>query len=94
MFLMSSWTFAVFLFAADRELPRPLIIPCSILIWVTVVMILRVYAMWFQSTTVLCILLFVYALQVVTSTVFIAIYNDPDTYFPGTSRAKFTPLGK
>ncbi|KAI9571034.1 hypothetical protein HD554DRAFT_2327125 [Boletus coccyginus] len=48
------------------------------------VMILRVYAMWFQSTTVLCILLFVYALQVVTSTVFIAIYNDPDTYFPVT----------
>ena len=84
MFLTSLWTFAVFLFAADRQLLFPLVILCSILIWVTVVMILRVYAIWNQCITILYILLFVYALQVVTTIVFIAIYNDPDTYFPGT----------
>ncbi|KAF8435744.1 hypothetical protein L210DRAFT_2505713 [Boletus edulis BED1] len=49
-----------------------------------VVMILRVYAMWNRSRTILFILLFFYALQIISSVVFDGIYENPDTYFSVT----------
>ena len=87
MFLVSLWAFAVFLSAADRELPCPLTLSSSILLWVTVMMILRVYAMWNRSNSILCLLLFIYAVQTITTVLFIGTYNTPDTYFSGMSRA-------
>ncbi|KAF8452874.1 hypothetical protein L210DRAFT_2061202 [Boletus edulis BED1] len=45
------------------------------------VMILRVYAMWNRSRTILCVLSLIYVLQVVTSIVFNGIYNNPATDF-------------
>ncbi|KAF8552119.1 hypothetical protein OG21DRAFT_174615 [Imleria badia] len=47
-------------------------------------MILRVYAMWNLSRTILWVLLFIYVLQIVTTVVFVGIYNNPDTYFSVT----------
>lgn len=48
-------------------------------------MILRVYAMWNQSKWVLSILLFLFVPQVVTSFVFVGIYDTPNTYLSGMS---------
>lgn len=48
-------------------------------------MILRVYAMWNRSRTILYVLLFIFVLQIVTTVVFVGIYNNPNTYFSGTS---------
>lgn len=40
-----------------------------LLIYITVVMILRVHAMWNRSKTILAILLFIYVLQIIVSIV-------------------------
>ncbi|KAH0835530.1 hypothetical protein J3R83DRAFT_9222, partial [Lanmaoa asiatica] len=76
---MSEWTLLIFLSAADCELLHPLI-PFLQLISITVVMILRVYAMWHRSKRVLWILLFIYVPLVIISFVFQGIYNTPTTY--------------
>ena len=87
MFLVCLWAFAVFLSATDRELPSPLILSSSNFFLVTVVMILRVYAMWNRSNSILCLLLFIYVVQTITTVIFIGTYNTPDTHFSGMSRA-------
>ena len=51
-------------------------------------MLLRVYTMWNRSRTILYVLLFVYALQVIDSVVLPAIYNSSNTYFTRTSQLK------
>jgi len=66
LFLVSCWTFPVFICAAD------------------LVMILRVYAMWNRSRTILSILLFFFMLQVIVSVVLPAIYNSSGFYFTAT----------
>ncbi|KAF8131832.1 hypothetical protein EV363DRAFT_1164341 [Boletus edulis] len=44
-------------------------------------MILRVYAMWNRSRTILFILLFIYVPQIIIVVVVDGIYNNPNTYF-------------
>ena len=51
---------------------------------ITVVMILRVYAMWNRSKMILCLLLFIYVPQVIVSFVFAGLYNT-GTYLSGMS---------
>ncbi|KAF8126691.1 hypothetical protein EV363DRAFT_1347117 [Boletus edulis] len=70
----------MFLSATDREQLHLVIVSFSMLISVIVVMILRVYAMWSRSRTILYILLFIWVVQVVTTAVFNGIYNNPGTY--------------
>ena len=53
------------------------------LIYISVVMILRVYAMWDQSRIILGILLFVYVPQVIVSVVWEGIYNNPNKTLSG-----------
>ncbi|KAF8126721.1 hypothetical protein EV363DRAFT_1173548 [Boletus edulis] len=43
-------------------------------------MILRVYAMWNRSRTILSILLFIYVLQTVVAVVLDGVYNNPNTH--------------
>ena len=50
---------------------------------ITVVMILRVYAMWSRSKWILSILLFIYVPQVIVSFILAGIYYNPNTYFLG-----------
>lgn len=52
-------------------------------------MILRVYAMWNRCKTILFTLLFIHALQIITTVIFIGLHNDPDTYFSGMSELKY-----
>lgn len=52
---------------------------------ITVVMILRVYAMWNRSNRILSVLLFIYVPQVIISFIFAGIYYNPNTFFPGMS---------
>ena len=51
-------------------------------------MILRVYAMWDRSKTILCVLLFIYIVQTITSALYAAIFINPNTYLSGVSRAR------
>ncbi|KAF8452878.1 hypothetical protein L210DRAFT_2061691 [Boletus edulis BED1] len=44
------------------------------------VMILRVYAIWGRSKTILCILLFIYVLTGITAIVLVGIYDNPNIY--------------
>ncbi|KAF8437126.1 hypothetical protein L210DRAFT_2356074 [Boletus edulis BED1] len=48
-------------------------------------MILRVYAMWNQSRTILCVLLLVYIIQTLVTVVFEGIYTNPNTHFSVTT---------
>ncbi|KAF8119518.1 hypothetical protein EV363DRAFT_1382721 [Boletus edulis] len=43
-------------------------------------MILRVYAMWSRSRTVLCVLLSIYTIQTIITVVLYGVYNSPNTY--------------
>ena len=53
----------------------------------TVMMILRVYAMWSQSKRILCVLLLIYVSQVIMSFVFTGIFDtgSSKTYVSGMS---------
>ena len=55
---------------------------------ITVVMILRVYAIWNQSKKILYTILFIYVPQVMISFIFTGIYDNPNTYFHGMSSAE------
>ncbi|KAF8122304.1 hypothetical protein EV363DRAFT_1182981 [Boletus edulis] len=48
-------------------------------------MILRVYAMWNRSRTILCVLLLVYIVQTIITIVFEGIYDNPYTRLPVTT---------
>ena len=69
------WGFLLFLNVADCEL-------LFCVFWLpliaihTVVMLLRVYAMWNRSKWILYLLLFVYVPQVIVSLVFAGFYNN------------------
>ena len=52
---------------------------------ITVVMILRVYAMWNRSKRVLYGLLFIFVPQVIVSLTFTAIYGSNNIYYLGMS---------
>jgi hypothetical protein len=52
-------------------------------------MILRVYAMWNRSRTILFVLLFIYIVQTISSGLYAAIYINPNTYLSGTSWARW-----
>ena len=56
---------------------------------ITVVMILRVYAMWNRSKRVLYGLLFIFVPQVIVSLTFTAIYGSNNIYYLGMSWAGF-----
>ena len=51
-------------------------------------MVLRVYAMWNRSKTVLGILLCLYVTQTITAFTFAGIYNTPGPYFSGMFQAE------
>ena len=52
-------------------------------------MILRVYAMWNQSKSILWILLlFIYMPQTIVTLVIAGIYDNPNTYLSGVSYDK------
>ena len=59
-----------------------------LLICITVVMVLRVYAMWNRSRAILGILLFVYVPQIIISVVWEGIYNNPGGNLSGMFRAR------
>ena len=48
-------------------------------------MILRVYAMWGQSRTILRVLLFIFGVETILGVVFMAVYINPNTYLSGMS---------
>ena len=52
-------------------------------------MILRVYAMWSRSRTILRVLLFIYIVQTISCVVYAVVYINPNTYLSGTSRARW-----
>ena len=79
------WSFLIFLNAADRESPFRLFPFPPTIIEITVVMILRVYAMWNRSKGVLCLLLFIYVPQAVVTLLVVGIYNT-GTYLSGMSQ--------
>lgn len=87
---MAVWTFAVFLSAADCEFNVAIfskLTPQWISI-ITVMMIIRVYAMWNKSRTVLRVLLSIYVVQTILSVVVVGVYIHPVTYLSGMSRAR------
>lgn len=88
MLVVGDWGYMLFLAAADRVLPYSLAWCPSALTHITVVMILRVYAMWNRSRIILCILLFFFVPQVVVSAVWEGIYNNPHGPLSGMFRAK------
>jgi hypothetical protein len=51
-------------------------------------MILRVYAMWNRSRTILCVLLFIYIVQTISFVTYAGISFNPNTYLSGTSWAR------
>ncbi|KAF8552658.1 hypothetical protein OG21DRAFT_100651 [Imleria badia] len=82
--LMMCWGFPIFLAAADCKFISTLIsFPLTIPL-ITVVMILRVHAMWNQSKWILSALLFIYVPQVILSFVFSGIYYNPNTFLSVT----------
>jgi len=54
----------------------------------TVVMILRVYAMWNKSRRILAILLFIYVPEIMVSIIWECVYNNPDGDLSGMFRAQ------
>jgi len=87
IFLVCSWAFPVFLAAADRKLLLHTMLLLSFTISITVVMILRVYALWARSRKILGILLFIYVPQIISAFVFTGVYDNPDTHFSGMSQS-------
>jgi energy-coupling factor transporter transmembrane protein EcfT len=53
---------------------------------VTVVMVLRVYAMWYQSKIIIRVLLCIYIPGVIIAFTFAGIYNTPGAYLSGVSQ--------
>jgi len=88
MLVVGDWGYMLFLAAADRELQYSLAYFPSAPTHITVVMILRVYAMWDRSRIIFGILLFFYVPQVVVSAVWEGIYNNPGGTLSGMLRAK------
>lgn len=86
--LVTVWGYVIFTNTADRKLLSPLDSFSWTMISITVIMILRVYAMWSRSKRILWVLLFAYAPQVIISFGFTGIYENPNTYISGTSRAE------
>ncbi|KAH0836814.1 hypothetical protein J3R83DRAFT_8579, partial [Lanmaoa asiatica] len=84
MYLVAQWAFQIFLTVADRELLHLLTLFPPTLISITVVMILRVYAMWNRSKWILWVLLFIHVSQVIVSSLFAGIYYNPNTYISVT----------
>ena len=60
----------------------------SLLTCTTVVMILRVHAMWSRSRIILVILLFVYVPTIAVSIVWEGIYSNPGKTLSGMFRAQ------
>lgn len=58
------------------------------LTYITVVMILRVYAMWDQSKIILGILLLFYVPQIIVSVFWEVMYNNPNGTLSGMFWAK------
>ena len=87
-YLVACWEFPIFLNAADCALLYPSTSFPPFVIGITVVMILRVYAMWNQSKRILWALLFIYAPQVIVSFVFTGIYDNLNTHLSGMSRVE------
>ena len=48
-------------------------------------MILRVYAMWDQSKSIIWILLLIYVPQMIVTLVVAGVYENPNTYIIGVS---------
>ena len=84
-----AWTFLIFLNTADCELLFHLCPSSQTKLSITVLMILRVYAMWNRSKWILYLLLFVFVPQVIVASVFAAVYNS-STYLSGMSWINFT----
>ena len=87
MMWIISWAFLIFINIADCELLFRLS-PMLPVISITVVMILRVYAMWNRSKWILYLLLFIYVPQVIVTFVMSGLFNT-STYLSGTSRITF-----
>lgn len=77
------WGFLVFIAAVDCELSLASDLFPFVLLLVTVVMVLRVYAMWYQSKIILGVLLGVYIPRVILGCVFAGIYSTPGDYYSG-----------
>ncbi|KAG8216189.1 hypothetical protein J3R82DRAFT_8214 [Butyriboletus roseoflavus] len=77
------WTFVIFLNTADCELLFCLIPLLPTVGAISVVMVLRVYAMWNQSKWILWLLLFIYVPQVIFSLIVAGVYNT-NTYISVT----------
>ena len=74
----------IFLSTADcKSLLCLFQLPLTVIL-ITVVMILRVYAMWNRSKWILCLLLFIYIPQVIVTILFAVVY-DTSTYLSGMS---------
>ena len=71
----------MYVLAVDREPPPRAIY--SVLNSVIVMMLLRVYAMWSRSKTILGVLLLIYASNSIISFVFSGVLNNPNTYMSG-----------
>ena len=83
------WAFVIFLTAADCELLLFLFPLPPTVVSITVVMILRVYAMWNQSKRILFVLLFIFIPQVIVSCILAGPY-DTDPYLSGMFQIIFT----
>ena len=93
IYLVIAWVSAILFAAADCELHNlspHFIFPCSSF-QITVVMILRVYAMWSQSKRVIYTLFFIYVPQVIVSFVARGMYSPNTTNLSGMSQAKLEP---
>ncbi|KAG8219134.1 hypothetical protein J3R82DRAFT_4915, partial [Butyriboletus roseoflavus] len=84
MSVVASWEFAIFYNAADCESRHSSKSFPPTMISITVVMILRVYAMWNRSKAILLVLLLIYVPQVISTLVYIGIYYNPSTYLSVT----------
>lgn len=67
----------------------PIHFPCA-LRSVTVVIILRIYAMWNQSKTILGLLLCVFVPETIIAFVFAGVNDNPNTYMSGMSEILLT----
>lgn len=83
-YLVVVWAFAVFLSVADCKLSYDFqLIRLDENPATTVMMILRVYAMWNRSRRILHFLLFFWTVQTITGVVFAGLYINPATYLSG-----------
>lgn len=90
LILTGDWAFVVFISAADRKLLSPSHAIISYSYTNTVVMVLRVYAMWNRSKIILGVLLSFYVIEVIIQVVCTAIFDNPNTYSPGMVPSNWT----